>query len=353
MVELAQVLERHWPSYEAAFGAAILPSHRAAVSAVLRCRTAALGAQLYACGPCGQQHIVFHSCNHRACPRCGQADTEEWRDKQRARLLPVPYYLVTFTVPEELRAVFRSHQKLAYTLLFREAAATLREVAADPRLLGAELGFLGVLHTWTRQLIYHPHIHFLVPAGGLAPDAKRWVDPPDPDFLLPGHRLAARFRTRLKAAFAAAQELRAAAAGPAWRKRWVVNVQAAGSGEKALDYLAAYVQRTALGAHSILSDHGSEIVFRYRDSDSGEWRTLSLAPHEFIRRWLQHVLPKGFVRVRYYGWLSPAAKERWERVLRLLFWAPVPKPPVKAVPAPVCPCCGRPMILLGTLPRAP
>lgn len=353
MVELASVLERHWPAYLAAHGHALLPSHRAAVAAVLSCRTAALGAQLYACAPCGQQVRVFHSCHHRACPRCGEPESAEWRNAQRARLLPVPYFLVTFTIAEELRPIFRSHQRLAYNLLFREAAATLQDVAADPRLLGAELGFLGVLHTWTRQLAYHPHVHFLVPGGGLTPEGRHWVRPPHSDYLLPGARLAARFRTRLRAALRQEPELPSAAHGAFWRKTWVVNVQPAGSGEKALDYLAAYVQRTALGSQRILSDDGRRIVFRYRDSDSGDWETLRLSPTEFIRRWLQHVLPRGFVRVRHYGWLSPAAKRRWDRILRLLLWEPPEQICRSPAPPPLCPCCQRPMTLLGTFPRAP
>ena len=353
MVELARVLERHWPAYLAAHGAAILPSHRAAVAAVLSCRTAALGGQLYACGPCGRQRRVFHSCHHRACPLCGEPETAAWRETQRTRLLPVPYFLVTFTVAEQLRPVFRSHQKAAYGLLFREAAATLQDVAAHPRLLGAQLGFLGVLHTWTRKLVYHPHIHFLVPGGGLSCDGRRWVRPPNPDYLLPGARLAARFRSRLRAAFRAVPELAPSATGAAWRKTWVVNVQPAGRGEKALDYLAAYVHRTALGSQRILSDDGRRIVVRYRDRETDRWETMALAPDEFLRRWLQHVLPRGFVRVRYYGWLSSAARQRRERILRLLFWEPPSRIPVPPAPPPLCPCCQRPMSFLGTFPRAP
>ena len=353
MVDLASVLQRHWAGYAAAHGDRILSSHRAAVAAVLLCRTAALGGQLYACGPCGRQVRVFHSCHHRACPRCGEPETVAWREEQRGRLLPVPYFLVTFTVPEELRSVFRSHQKAAYSALFREAAATLQDVAAHPRLFGAQLGFLGVLHTWTRQLVYHPHIHFLVPAGGLSLDGRRWVRPPHPDYLLPGARLAARFRTRLRAALRSDPELATAARGPHWRKTWVVNVQCVGSGEKALDYLAAYVHRTALGSKAILADDERGILFRYRDSDTGEFKALRLPPHEFIRRWLQHVLPRGFVRVRHYGWLSPAASVRWDRILRLLAWEPPLRRPASTAPLPKCPCCQRPMTLLGTFPRAP
>jgi hypothetical protein len=353
MVDLASVLQRHWPAYAALHGDRILPSHRAAVAAVLRCRTAALGGQLFSCGPCGRQVRVFHSCHHRACPRCGEPETSAWRDAQRARLLPVPYFLVTFTVPQELRAPFRAHQSQAYNILFREAAQALQDVAAQPRLLGAQLGFLGVLHTWTRQLIHHPHVHFLVPAGGLSTDARRWVRPHHPDYLLPDTRLAARFRSRLRAALRTVPDLASTTRGSFWRKPWIVNIRCVGSGENALNYLAAYVHRTALGSKAIQADDERGILLRYRDGDTGSLKTLRLAPQEFLRRWLQHVLPRGFKRVRHYGWLSPAANVRWERILRLLAWQPPLRPPPTPTPVPTCPCCQRPMVLLGTFPRAP
>lgn len=353
MVPLAEVLARHWPEYLAQHGARILPSHRAAVRAVLSCRTPALGGQLYGCGPCGAVRLVYHSCHHRACPQCGEPETVNWRQAQRARLLPVNYFLVTFTVPEELRALFRSHQKLAYTLLFREAAATLVDLGANPKWLGAELGFLGVLHTWTRQLAYHPHVHFLVPGGGLSSDHRRWVEPPNPEFFLPGPVLAARFRTRLLQALLAEPDLQPGPPTSLRRKRWVVNVQAVGRGEKALDYLAAYVHRTALSSQRILADDERGILFQYQDRDTGRREVLRLTPEEFLRRWLQHVLPKGFVRVRHYGWLSPAAKTRWRQILRLLLWEPPERGPRVKAPPPTCPRCGKPLQLLGTFPRAP
>jgi hypothetical protein len=353
VVSLAEVLRRHWPVYEAAHGERILPSHRAAVRAVLSCRTPERGGQLYGCGPCGEQRRVYHSCHHRACPRCGEPETVQWREAQRTRLLPVTYYLVTFTIPEELRLLFRSDQKRAYTLLFREAAATLMDLGANPKWLGAELGFLGVLHTWTRQLVYHPHVHFLVPGGGLSADHRRWVEPPEPGFFLPGYALAARFRTRLVKALSAEEELKDPVPAGLKKKRWVVNVQPAGKGETALGYLAAYVHRTALGSQRILADDERGILFKYQDAESRQWQTLRLAPEEFLRRWLQQVLPRGFVRVRHYGWLSPAAKGRWQQVLRLLLWEPPAPKPALPVPAPTCPKCGKPMNLLGTFPRAP
>ena len=166
-VRLAAVLDRHWPEYQRRHGGHLLPSHRAAVTAIQRCRTPQLGGQLYRCA-CGQVHYAYHSCGHRACPQCGHADATAWLGRQKTRLLPgVPYFLVTFTVPAELRALIRSHQKELYSWLFRESAATLQEVAAQPKHLGAELGLLGVLHTWSRQLVYHPHVHYVVAGAGL------------------------------------------------------------------------------------------------------------------------------------------------------------------------------------------
>lgn len=177
--------------------------------------------------------------------------------------------------------------------------------------------------------------------------------PPHPDYLLPGARLAARFRTRLRATLRSDPELATAARGPHWRNTWVVNARCVGLGEKALDYLAAYVHRTALGSKAILADDERGILFRYRDGDTGESKALRLPPHEFIRRWLQHVLPRGFVRVRHYGWLSPAASARWDRILRLLAWEPPLRRPASTAPPPKSPCCQCPMMLLGNIPRAP
>jgi hypothetical protein len=259
--------------------------------------------------------------------------------------------LITFTVPEGLRQWLRSHQKEGYAALLRESAATLQDVAANPKYLGAELGLLTVLHTWGRKLQFHPHVHCVVPAAGLTADRLRWRRPPSADFFLPQPVLAARFRTRLKTALLKLPDS-AAIAQPVWRQKWVVDVQPAGSGETAIKYLAAYVYHTALGSQRILNaDHG-HITFKYKDSDNQQWHTLQLSATEFLRRFLQHVLPKGLQRVRYFGWLAPAAKARWQRILTLLDYTA----PVKVLllrPTPVCPCCNKPMRLLAELPRPP
>jgi hypothetical protein len=351
VVSLAEVLRLYWPQYERQFGSALLASHRRAVQAILSCRTPALGGQVYRCADCRKDHFVYHSCNHRACPQCGKADAAEWVEQQKRKLLPVPYYLITFTVPEGLRRWLRSHQKEGYKVLLRQSAASLQDVAARPKYLGAELGVLSVLHTWGRQLQFHPHVHCVVPAGGLRADRLRWLQPPSPDFFLPQNVLAARFRTRLKAALLNAPDS-AAIDGSVWSQKWVVDVQPAGSGQTAIKYLAAYVCHTALGSQRILHADNGRITFKYKDSADQQWHTLCLTATEFLRRFLQHVLPKGFQRIRYFGWLAPAAKVRWQRILALLDWKTPPKQ-LLVQPVPTCPCCHKPMILLGHFARPP
>jgi hypothetical protein len=348
---LAEVLRRHWAQYERQFGAAILPSHRRAVQAILNCRTRALGGEVYRCVHCHQDHFVYHSCNHRACPQCGQAAAGQWIERQRRKLLPVPYYLITFTVPEELRAWLRSHQKTGYGLLLKESAGALQDVAGRDKYLGAELGILSVLHTWGRQLQFHPHVHCIVPAGGLRPDRLRWCRPKSADYFLPQAVLADRFRTRLTIA------LQTQADGPARpaagrKQHWVVDVQLVGSGEAALQYLSAYVYRTALGPQRIVAVEDQHVTFKFKDRQDQQWHTLRVTAHEFIRRYLQQVLPQGFQRVRYYGWLSAAANVKRERILALLN-GKVSDRPEAATPQPVCARCGQLLCWVATLGRAP
>ena len=353
MIPLAEVLRRHWPAYERKYRARLLPSHRRAVAAILSCRTPALGGQLYRCD-CGQQHYAYHSCNHRACPQCGHAGATEWLQRQRRKLLPVPYYLVTFTVPAQLRQVIRSHQKDLYQLLLRESAGALRDIARDHKDLGAQVGFLAVLQTWTRDLRYHPHVHCVVPGGGLSHDRLRWISPKREGYFLPQSVLALRFRTRLRRALQQHHaQLYIQIPRAAWALAWVADVQPVGTGEPALKYLAAYVYRTAFSAERILADDGQTITFTYKDSKDRSPRTVGLPAERFLHRFLQHVLPRGLQRVRHFGFLSAAAKTQWQRVLALLDWLPPPRTPAPPSPVPLCPRCNKPMALIGRLPRAP
>ena len=351
-MRLAEILSAHWPGYVAKFGRWIPAEQRAAVRAILRCRTPALGGQRYRC-ECGREHFAWHSCNHRACPRCGQDDAAQWLVQQRTRLLPVPYFLVTLTLPQELREPIRQARKPWYGALLKASAGALQDLAADPKHLGAQLGITALLQTWTRDLRYHPHVHLLVPGGGLTPNGLRWVRVKDAAFLVPQVKLAARFKGRLKAWLKQDEpELFQRVPAQVWWRKWVADVQAVGSGEAALNYLANYLCQPPLREHQLEQSDKQGVTFRYRAND-GAVKRANVSGTEFVRRVLQHVLPKGFQRVRHYGWRGAAARTKWERILALLDG----KPPARVKPAPQpppkCPGCGRTMFWIGTMPRAP
>lgn len=326
--DFREVFARYYSEYRERFGEKIPASHRAAAAAILNCRTPAAGGALFSCADCGHLHFAYHSCNHRLCPQCGQDQSAHWADKQKAKLLPVSYSLVTFTIPESLRPVFRSHQELCYGLFFQCTSQALKELAADPKFLGASIGFLGVLHTWTRQLAYHPHIHYILPEGGLT-DEGAWRGFRNDGFL-PVKKLS--IKTRLSMQLALREKdpaLYDAIPKRVWREPWVTHRQPVGDGEKAIEYLSRYVTQTALSAKRLVADDGKKVTIEYTESGTGALKRLVLTGIEFIRRFLQHTLPSGFKRVRYYGWLSPAAKARFERILALLDWkrGPIPVKP--------------------------
>jgi hypothetical protein len=336
----------------------LLPAQRRALHAIQRCRTPALGGHRYRCAHCGGEHHGFHSCHHRACPRCGGAKTAAWTQKQTGRLLPVPYFLVTCTVPAALRPVFRARPEVLHDLFFTHAAAALQAVAAIPRHLGAELGMLAVLHTSGRQLQFHPHLHFIIPGGGLRPDRRKWRRCRRPDWFLPTDAIAATLRERFDHALrAAAPDLHAQLPGSTWREAWWVHIQPAGTGEHVVQYLARYVQHTAISDARIRSADDESVRFAYTDSRSGAHRELTLTAEEFLRRYLQHILPPGQHRIRYFGWLHPAAKQRRLIVETLLAVVLVVRAKVSPPPWHLrCPHCERfTLVVVGRLlpARAP
>ena len=236
---------------------------------------------------------------------------------------PCPYFLITFTVPDPLRSWIRSHPKLGYELLFDASAQALQDLAANPERLGAQLGMLGILHTWSRTLIYHPHVHYLIPGGGLSLDQRQWI-PSRPKFLLPFRPLAQHFRTLFREQLEKrAPEALCQLPKKIWKQQWVVDTQAVGSGENALAYLARYIFKTATGNRPLQQLSSGHVLWPYRDSNTGEHKSIPLEPFELIRRFLQHILPKGFCRVRLFGWLHPAGKIRGNRVRALLKAAPL------------------------------
>ena len=350
MVELADVFQSYGPAYRQKYGARMLPSHLAVMRAIEQCRTEALGGQIYYCPDCDQVQYSYHSCRNRHCPKCQHEATQDWLERQQHLLLPVPYFLLTFTLPAGLRELARSHQKDVYSLLFRASAAATQELSKDPRFVGGQIGMIGVLHTWTRDLRYHPHVHFLVPGGGLAADQQAWL-PSREDFLVHVRPLSVLFRAKFREAFRQTDMFDQAPID-VWQKDWVVHCKSVGNGQATLKYLAPYIFRVAISNRSILKAEDGQVTFRYTDRQSGESRTCSLAAEQFIHRFLQHVLPKGFVKVRYYGFFSSGNRSRLRQIRQLLGAQDAP-PSVQTDPPPDarrCPACGGVMLLQKILP---
>lgn len=356
MSALADWLARQAPAWLA--NRPLTPAQRRALVAITRCRTPALGGHIYRCTACGETDFAYHSCHHRACPRCGGTRTAAWTTTQEARLLPVPYFLVTFTVPEALRFAFAARPELMHGLLFARSAAALQAVAAQPRHLGGELGMIGVLHTWGRQLQHHPHVHYIVPGGALSADRKKWRPArAGGTWLLPGAAVAAAFRTGFQDALqAAAPDLHAQIGEAVWHEGWWVHTQAAGSGQSVVRYLARYVSRTAISDERIVAADDHAVRFSYTDTATQQRQERTLTADEFLRRYLQHVLPPGQHRVRYFGWLHPAARARRMIVATLLAVVIVVRPKLDASPPwhLRCPSCGQFTLgRVGRLARAP
>jgi Putative transposase/Transposase zinc-binding domain len=304
MPEVADVLRRYGRDYLDRYGQDLLPSHRRAMEDLIACRTEALGGQLLQCEHCGQEHYVYHSCRNRSCPKCHRLETEAWLAERRQELLPVPYFHVVFTLPQELHALVRRNQHNLYDILLRAAAQSLMKLAADPHYVGGLIGVLCVLHTWTRTLAYHPHVHCLVPAGGVSADRTTWW-PARQSYLVPVHALSKLFRG-LFLDLVRQERPDLTLPESVWTKGWVVYCKPAVQGpEQVLNYLGRYVHRIALTNHRLLSIADGQVCFRYQDAHDQCWRTMTLPAHEFIRRFLQHVLPQGFHKVRYYGLWSP------------------------------------------------
>lgn len=355
---LAELLREHWPHFQRSHRRHLCAAHYRAVRSVLACRTPMLGGRLHACSSCGKHHFAYHSCNHRSCPQCGALDQQLWTAKQEARLLPVPYFLVTFTIPEPLRALCKAHPSELYDLLLRESAAALQDLA-QTKLKGAQLGFTSVLHTWGRQMQHHPHVHCIVPSIALNTQERHLVRPHGDGFLLHFRPLAQRFRNRLRLALqqrhpAIHQTLNAAQRRAfSTATTWNVQLQPAGNGQSALRYLARYVHQSAFKAKRLLGyDAKGNVRLAWTSSSTGKRAVLHLHPHEFIRRWCLHVLPKAFTRVRHYGFQSSAAKKT-RTLLRTLLGASLNEPlPVLPEPEPfACPHCGGELRFQRPLPR--
>jgi putative transposase/transposase-like zinc-binding protein len=344
------------------------------------CRTAVLGGHLQECLQCGYQQPSYNSCRNRHCPKCQAAARAAWLEDRAAELLPVPYFHVVFTLPALLGPLALQNQKVVYGLLFACAAETLREVAADPKHLGAQVGFLAVLHTWGQNLQFHPHLHCVVPGGGLSPDRTAWVAC-RPNFFLPVRVLSRVFRgkflERLQQAFARGQlsfhgtqtacpqAAFAQVVRQAYATDWVVYAKPPfGGPEQVLKYLARYTHRVAISNDRLLDLQDGQVTFRWKNyARRSRWQTLTLPAEEFIRRFLLHVLPPGFVRIRYYGFLSQGQRTERLALCRRLLVVPAPAeaepnavaadaPAATATPPAACPRCGHgPLRVVAREPR--
>ena len=351
-------LRRFLPDHLREHRHAMSKAQRRAAWAITHCRTAVMGGHLHACVPCHTREFHFHSCNHRSCPQCGKDATAAWVERELGKRVGAPYFMVTFTLPAELRKLFFTPQaKEIYQLFFAAASSALSDTLANPKWLGAKTsGFTMVLHTWNQQLHFHPHLHCIVPGAGI--DATgRVVTVKNANFLVPQPALRSVFRARFRDAYTALAQEHATlpAIDPAvWQKDWGVDMKPFGSGENIIKYLGAYVCRTAIGDSRILSITATHVSFRWKDRANGDaQRTETLEGSKFVERYLRHVLPRGMRAVRYFGFCHPAAKIKRERIAfhtgRPLWIGAVPVPPVKPPHVITCPCCGEPMKKLWKL----
>jgi len=357
--DLGEIVRRHGASYCASHPVGLLQQQ--VLRALAACRTAALGGHLEQCDRCGHRRAVYHSCRNRHCPQCQRLAQEDWLEARRADLLPIPYFHVVFTLPHELNPLALGRPRVLYDLLFTAASETLKTFARDPKHLGGELGVTAILHTWSQTLSLHPHLHCVVTGGALAAGGSRWIATRHPGFLFPVRALAKVFRGKfldgLRQRFARG-ELGPADALPALlhalrQHDWVVYAKPPFAGpESVLRYLGRYTHRIALSNRRILGVEGDQVAFRYRDyADRNQSKVLELSIHEFIRRFLLHVLPKGFVRIRHYGLLANRSRrQRIARCRELLATEAPPAAPTKesvcekllrltGVDVTVCPAC--------------
>ena len=333
-LELADIVRLHGEAYRRGHGLS-RPQLRA-LRAIEICRTGTLGGHVYRCAQCGQEKICYNSCRNRHCPKCQSLDRQRWLEERSTELLPVPYFHLVFTLPEEINALALINPRLIYTLLFDSASQTLLEIAADPKHLGARIGVLAVLHTWGQTLQLHPHLHCIVPGGGLSQDRKRWIGS-RPKFFLPVAVLSRLFRgtflAGLKAAYQSG-ELKLPESWPEpgsfralldrlYAKTFVVYSKPPfGSPEKVLRYLARYTHRVAISNSRLVRLDQGQVTFTYKDySDEDKVEEMTLAVEEFLRRFLLHILPERFVRIRYYGLLSTRTREEDLALCRQLLGA--------------------------------
>ena len=374
-IEVADIIRAAGQSFIEKYRSSLTGLHLKVLSAIERCRTAVLGGHRDRCSRCGYTvAISYNSCRNRHCPKCQTHARDQWLAARSGELLPVPYVHVVFTLPHELAPLAFHNKKILYRLLFQASAATLLEIAADPKHLGAEIGFLSLLHTWGQNLLHHPHVHCVIPAGGLSSDHRSWVRPPYP-FFLPVEVLSRVFRGKfvagLKRAFRKGELCLPGTLEPLrqdkafrsflrslFQQDWFVYAKPPfGGPQYVLHYLARYTHRVAISNHRLVNFTDGKVTFRWKDyAHANKKRKMTLTTDEFLRRFLLHLLPRGFVRIRSFGFLANRRRAVLLPLCQQLLWttAPPPSPSSQIPQAPTpatwtCPLCGGPMVIIERL----
>lgn len=356
MNTITEIFRAYSPAYLNRFGETMPENHRKTIDAIVHCRTDAYGVAIFECVDCAERHLVYCSCGNRHCPSCQHHKAKQWLQKQLDNQLPGNHFLITFTAPEQARAFIRGNQKVAYDAMFKASSEALKLLAADDKFIGGDLpGFFGVLHTWGRTLQYHPHIHYVVVGGAISKKDGAW-HPSGSAFYVPVKALSkiyrAKFRDELQKA-----GLLGKLPPETLEMDWNVNIQAVGASEQTIGYLAPYVFKVAISNSRIEKVENGQVVFRYKKQKSARWRRMTLDVFEFMRRFLQHVLPSGFMKIRYYGFLHPScsfSKGKITEMINSNLNIPVRRTTrEKATPPPPpecrCPSCGGKMNYLGSL----
>ena len=345
-MELASLIHQYHDAFEAKYANALLPSHHNAIDAMIRCRTPAAGEMQLHCNDCNTEINQAHSCGHRSCPKCQNHAATQWLDRQRLKLLPVEYFMVTFTLPCELRALAWRHQSVVYQCLFDAAISTLKTFGHNAKRLAADIGTTAVLHTHSRRLDFHPHLHIIVPGGGILKRTRQWKKMKG-QYLFNARALAKVFRARLlttldDAGLSIPKDL---------PKKWIVNVKQIGTGEHALEYLSVYLYRGVISEKNIIANQNGKVTFTYLDSATGNTLSRTLDGADFLWLVLQHVLPKGFRRVRDHGFLHGNAKKIL-KLVQLVLRVVINTAPPRARPVFKCPKCQAPMRILAFIKAA-
>ena len=315
MNSIQEIFREAGPAYLHRYGERMPTNHRKVISAICNCGTGFFGTHTFACGGCGEIHRVGSSCGNRHCPVCQTGKSDDWLRKQLTKALPVNYFMITFTVPQELRRIIRSNQDVCYAALFKAASGAMKKLAKDKRFVGCDTaGFTGILHTWTRQLEYHPHVHFIVPGGGIDRDGTEWKSSRTNCFVH-AKPLSVIYRAKF---IELLKEAGLNVPPCVWEPDWVVDARNVGNGKRALRYLAQYVFRVAIAPSRIVRVADDRVTFRYQRSGEKKWRHCTLDIFEFMRRYLQHVLPHGFTKVRHYGFLSPNSRIDLQKIRELI-----------------------------------